>query len=346
MAEHGLGALLVSNPTDVRYLTGFTGEDSWLVVGVRQVWLICDARFDQEVDRSCGFVKKVLRDGPIVDALAGVVGDAKLDEIGFQADHLTVAARQTLGEKLGEGVLKPTRDWLVDQRSIKDADELRSIRRSIALLEQAYTQTLDQLRPGLSESEVVALLEYNMRWIGADGVGFATIVAIGANAAYPHHRPGRTRVKANTPILIDCGARADGYCSDMTRVVAMGGMSQKLREVYRIVREAQRAAIDAISPGRAMQEVDAAARTVIEQAGYGEYFAHGTGHGIGLDIHEKPVIGRRSKGHLAPGQVVTVEPGIYLPGVGGVRIEDDVLVTGKGHRKLTTLPSDAESAII
>ncbi len=346
MADADIDALLVTGRNDVRYLTDFPGEDTWALVEPRKLTLISDARFDQEIDQSCPFVKKVLREGPMADALAALVGDSKLKTLGFQAELLSVEQHRKLDDKLKGAKLAATTDWLIEQRSVKDEVELRHIRRAIALMEQALTQTLDQIRPGMSEAEVVALLEYNMRWIGAQGVAFATIVAMGPNGALPHHLPGRTRVKANTPILIDCGAVAGGYCSDMTRVVTMGGFSQKLTEVYHVVRDAQLQAIDAIAPGKAMKDIDAIARRHIEQAGYGEYFGHGLGHGIGLDIHEKPVLSKRAQGELRPGQVVTVEPGVYLPGVGGIRIEDDVLVTDKGHRKLTTLPSDMESAII
>jgi Xaa-Pro aminopeptidase len=198
----------------------------------------------------------------------------------------------------------------------------------------------------MSESEVVALLEYNMRWIGGEGVSFPTIVAVGPNGSLPHAVPGRTRLKAGKPILIDCGCRADGYCSDLTRVVSIGQMPRKIEEIYNVVLEAQQAAIDAIEPGKSLQEIDAVARDIITDAGYGEQFGHSLGHGIGLEIHEQPTLSKRSEGELVAGHVVTVEPGIYLPGVGGVRIEDDVLVTEKGRRVLSSLPKDLESAII
>lgn len=346
MAEASVPALLIGHPPDVRYLTDLAIEDSWLIVTDTDIWVITDSRFEQDAARNCPAARLVIRKGSAGDALASACGDAKVKELAFQAEHVTVAQHETLSEKL-EGVrLTPTRQWLIEMRSVKDATELRMIRRALALQEQAFHQLMDQIRPGMSESEVATLLEYNMRWIGADGVSFPTIVAIGANGSYPHHRPGKTRVKANTPILIDCGAVAGGYCSDLTRVVAINGFSQKLTEVYNIVREAQLAGIEAIAPGKPLKDVDAAARQVIEDAGYGDYFGHGLGHGIGLEIHESPTLSHRSEGALREGQVVTVEPGVYLPGVGGIRIEDDVLVTAKGHRKLSTLPTDLESAII
>lgn len=350
LAGQSWPAMLVSHAPDVRYLTDLDLEDSWLLVTEREVWVLTDPRFAQTVEETRPQARAVVRRGPMADALASAVGEAGVKELAFQADALTVAQHEALRGKLKEAqvgaTLKPTRGWLLELRSVKDAHELRLIRRALALQEQAFQQLMNQVRPGMSEAEVATLLEYNMRWIGADGVSFPTIVAIGANGSLPHHRPGKTRVKANTPILIDCGARAGGYCSDLTRVVSLTGFSQKLTEVYHVVLEAQRAGIEAIAPGKPLKEVDAAARKVIEDAGYGERFAHGLGHGIGLEIHEQPTLSSRSEGELKEGQVVTVEPGVYLPGVGGIRIEDDVLVTARGHRKLSTLPTDFESTII
>jgi Xaa-Pro aminopeptidase len=344
--EADADAMLITHAPDIRYLTDFPGHDSWLVVSARTVMLISDFRFSEQIDNARPFVRKVIRTGPMAEALAEAIGDLSVKTLAFQAEHMTVHARGKLGDKLKGITLKPTSDWLITQRAVKDKTELRQIRRALALQEQAYAQTLDQIRPGMSESELVTLIEYNMRWIGGEGPSFNTIVAIGSNGSLPHHEPGRTRVKANTPILIDFGTKANGYCSDLTRVVTMGGFSQKITDMYRIVAEAQQAAIDAIAPGKTGVEIDRVARTIIEDAGYGDHFGHGLGHGIGLEIHERPVLSTRSTDTLEDGHVVTVEPGIYLPGIGGVRIEDDVLVTARGHRKLSTLPTAMESVVI
>ncbi len=344
--EAELDGFLATHPADVRYLCDFPGEDSWALVTSRQVYLLSDRRFDEQIDQSCPFVKKVLRTGPMSDALANTLSDLKIKTLGIQSEHMTVFTQRKLSSKLKDIKLKPTDSWLLEHRAVKDDMELRQIRRALAVQEQAWHQTLDQIRPGMSEAELVAMLEYNMRWIGGEGVSFPTIVAIGPNSSLPHHIVGRTRVKATTPILIDFSAMAGGYTGDLTRVVAIGGLSKKLIEVYHVVLEAQRAGIDAIGPGAKLKDVDAAARQVINDAGYGDQFGHGLGHGIGLDVHEQPTLSPRSRGELVEGNVVTVEPGVYLPGVGGVRIEDDVLVTNTGHRKLSTLPSSLESAII
>jgi Xaa-Pro aminopeptidase len=237
-------------------------------------------------------------------------------------------------------------DGLLDQRAVKQPMEISAIRQALKIQRQAFRRTLDQLRPGQTENQVAAFLEYQMRLLGADGASFPTIAAADANAALPHAIPGPRKLRRGGILLIDWGARFRGYCGDLTRVVALGKMPPKLREVYKVVLDAQLAAIDAVGPGKRLKDIDAVARCMIEKAGYGEYFGHGLGHGIGLDIHEQPVLSRRAKGELRPGHVVTVEPGIYLPGVGGVRIEDDVLVTARGRQVLSDLPKSLESAII
>lgn len=215
--------------------------------------------------------------------------------------------------------------------------------------EQAYRETLAWLREEgrPREVEVAAYLEYRMRMLGADGASFPTIVAVDANAALPHAIPGRRRVKDKGIVLIDWGARVGGYCGDLTRVVGLGGMSRKMCEVYGVVLEAQLAGIEAVGPGVKLKDVDAKARKVIERAGYGKHFGHGLGHGLGLDVHESPSVSARAgEATLEAGMVVTIEPGVYLPGVGGVRIEDDVLVTAGGHRVLSDLPKSVDDAII
>ncbi len=185
-----------------------------------------------------------------------------------------------------------------------------------------------------------------MRSLGADGTSFPSIVAFGANASLPHAIPGQRKAKAGEVLLFDWGSRYGGYCSDLTRVVAIGKMPARMREVYQVVLDAQMAAINAIAPGKTLKEIDAVARNLIIKAGYGKQFGHSLGHGLGLNVHEQPNLSPRAEGVLEPGQVVTVEPGIYLPGLGGVRIEDDILVTPKGHEVLSDLPKDLESAII
>ncbi len=341
-------ALLVTNPRDVRYLTDFIGDDSWALVRrySNRVVVVTDFRFQEQVEREAPHVSVVIRKGPFADVLAKRAPKWGLDGIALQAAYMTLATRKTLGKKLRGLKLVPVDDGLLEQRAVKDEQEIKRIRRAARCQQEAFSVVLKQLKPGQTEQQVAARLEMHMRDLGADGASFDSIVAVGANASLPHAVPGRARVRQGQIVLFDWGARWEGYCSDLTRVVAIGRMPTRIRDIYRIVLEAQLAAIDAIAPGKSVKDVDAVARDIIKKAGHGRRFGHGLGHGIGLDIHEAPTLSYRSEGELRPGHVVTVEPGIYLPGAGGVRIEDDVLVTQRGHRVLSDLPKDLDSAII
>jgi len=237
-------------------------------------------------------------------------------------------------------------DGLLMQRAVKTPEEVSLIRKALAIQQEAFKRTCRFIKPGRSEVEVAAYLEYEMRKLGADGPSFNTIIAADANASLPHAIPGKKKIRKGGIVLIDWGAKYGGYCSDLTRVVGVGAMSRKMREVYQVVLDAQMAAIDAIAPGKKLADIDKVARDIITRAGYGKAFGHSLGHGIGLDIHEQPTLASRSVGELQPGHIVTVEPGIYLPGVGGVRIEDDVLVTPRGGQVLSSLPKSLESAMI
>ncbi len=348
LEEADCPALLVVNPRDIRYLTGFIGDDSWAVVAARssQIYVLSDFRFQEQIPQQAPHVSPIIRKGPIEDELVKLFKRLKLSRIGLQASHTTIAQRKKLAKALGASKLKDLDDGILEQRAIKDADEIRLIRRAGALQQEALRQVSGQLHPGQTEFEIAALLEFHIRRLGADGVSFPSIVAVDANAALPHAIPGRAKLKSGSMVLIDWGARLEGYCADMTRVLALDKMKPKVQELYKVCLAAQEAAIAKVKPGVPMVEVDKAARDVIAKAGYGDYFGHGLGHGLGLDVHEKPTLSPRSEGELEPGHVVTIEPGIYLPGVGGVRIEDDVLVTPRGRQVLTDLPKDLESAII
>lgn len=346
----GHDALLITNPVDTRYLTGFVGDDSWTLISSSrpgQPTLFSDSRFEQQIKIEAPHVKAVMRKKSLSDELEKLANRRNLRQIAVQKGYLTLGQYDAIGKKIGKRRLRPWDDGLLAQRAIKTDDEVKLIRKAGRIQQQAFTEMLEFVRPGQREAEVAAFLEYRMRTLGADGTSFPSIVAADANAALPHAIPGSRKLKNGGIILIDWGAKYRGYCSDMTRVIALGTMKPRLREIYQIVLASQLAGIDAVRPGAKFTDVDAAARGVIEDAGYGEQFGHGLGHGIGLDIHEAPRLSPLAgDGVLMPGHVVTVEPGIYLPGVGGVRIEDDVLVTARGKRVLTDLPKNLASAII
>lgn len=341
-------ALLVTNPPDIRYLTGFTGDDSWLLVRQKAatVHVLSDFRFEQQIQRSAPHVVTVMRKRTLAEALASLCRRLRVGRVGLQADYVTLAQRRALVKRLGARSLVTVDDGLLDQRAVKGPQEVSAISRAIRIQEQAFRKTLVYIRPGRTEIQIAAHLEYQMRQLGSEGPSFPTVVAVGSNASLPHAVPSPRKVRDRSLVLIDWGATFKGYCGDLTRTIAVGRMSSKMRRVYALVLEAQRAAIDAITPGKTLAEIDKVARNIIEAAGYGPQFGHSLGHGIGLSVHEQPVLSKRAKGVLEPGHVVTVEPGIYLPGSLGVRIEDDVLVTDRGRRVLSKLPTDLRSAII
>jgi len=341
-------ALLLTNPNDIRYLTGFSGEDSWALVPQQgqRVTILSDFRFQQQMEREAPHARAIIRKKGLPDEFQAELKRRRIERVGLQPGHVTLTVRKAIVRKLGARAIAEVDDGLLQQRSVKDRPEINTIRRALSIQQQAFSETAEVIEPGMSEIEVAAELEYRMRRLGAEGTSFPTIVATDANGALPHYQPAKKKLKEGSTLLIDWGARYQGYCSDLTRMLALGRMKRRIREIYQIVHQAQAAAIDALAPGRTHQEVDAAARQVIHRAGYGKQFGHGLGHGIGLDVHEQPALSPRSEGWLEAGQVVTIEPGIYLPGVGGVRIEDDVEVTARGGRVLSDLPKDLSSAII
>lgn len=344
----GADALLITNFRDIRYLTGFVGDDSWALVPARsgRLVVISDFRFQEQIQREAPHVTALMRKWTLTETLAKLVERRGYTKIALQAEHVSLAQRKALVNKLGAGRLIAVDDGLIQQRSIKDSKEIAAIGRAIRVTEEAYRRTCPFIKPGVAERDLAAHLEFEMRRLGADGSAFPSIVAADANASLPHAIPGQRKIRAGGTVLFDWGAVVDGYCGDLTRVVALGAFKPAIRDIYQIVLAAQRAAIEAIGPGRQLKDVDQVARDLITKAGYGDRFGHGLGHGLGLEVHEQPMFSWRSKGNLEAGHVLTVEPGIYLPGLGGVRIEDDVLVTADGHRVLSRLPTDLESAII
>jgi len=344
-----LHALLVSRDDDVRYLTGFTGEGAYLVVASGWTCLITDALYAESAGKQCRDIEIHIRVRGLAAAVAKVIRGRRIRRLGVQAEHVTLAARQALARSIGEKRIGSTLRMVGRLRQIKDEFEIQAIRKAIRIAEKAFRALIASgavALVGRREWEVAAELEYLMRMGGADAPAFETIVAAGAHGSVPHYRPAGGKIRRGQAVLIDFGARAGGYCSDLTRVLFVDRIPRKLKQAYQTVRRAQQAAIAAIRPGVACKTIDAAAREVIAADGYGERFVHGLGHGIGRAVHEGPGLGKSAPGRLRMGMVVTVEPGIYLPGVGGIRIEDDMLVTANGRQRLSTLPTAAETMVL
>lgn len=344
-----VAAFLVSKPQDVTYLTGFSGEDSILLTAPRWACLVTDGRYSEQAAVECTDLEIHIRKGPLLDAVADILKKRKVRSLAIQGGHMTVDARSSLASKLPSRRIREVREVVSALRIVKDAEEIKTIRKAIRVAERAFKMLLAGGAKGFvgrSERAIAALLDYNMRLEGAEEPAFETIVAAGKHGSLPHYRPGASVIRFGQAVLIDWGARVKGYCSDLTRVVFVGRIPPKIAAVYDIVLRGQRAGIAAIRPGVAGGSVDRSARAVIDRAGYGREFVHGLGHGIGLEIHEGPTLGQSAGGRLRSGMVVTVEPGIYIPGVGGVRIEDDVLVVPGGRRRLSTLPHSASAMVV
>ena len=343
--ETGADSLLVTNEVNVRYLTGFTGDSSYLLLTRDHTILLSDTRYEQQLAAECPDVELEIRSAPttMLDLIERVVSRCAVNAIAFEASSMTVGLHESLRGAV-QASLAPTRSLVETLRSIKDESELQLIRTSIEVAERVMRGLMPDLRASQTEAEVAAEIEYRIRMEGGEGCAFAPIVAAGPHAALPHAHPRTVPIGDAALLLLDWGAVWKGYRSDLTRVLATDRITPELEAVYGVVLHAQAAAIDAVRPGVTLGEVDAAAREVIANAGYGDRFGHGLGHGFGLEIHEHPRLAPRQTEPLQAGMVITIEPGIYLPGVGGVRIEDDVLVTADGSQTLTAFPKQfAES---
>lgn len=341
-------ALLVTGGANVTYLTGFTGDDSFLLLWRDGELLLTDPRYTVQVQEECPDLEILARSPSesIVCSLAKALRSARVARLAIEAETMSVGLQGRIAEKLPKLQMIPTTGLVERFRQIKDRYEIGQIRQAVRYAEKAFLAMRALLRPELSEKQVADLLDYQLRLFGAVREGFPSIVASGPRAALPHARPGGRRVGEDSILLVDWGANGGQYLSDLTRVLVTGTIPPKLRRMYAVVLKAQQRAIAAIRPGARAAEVDKIARRVISDAGFGRYFGHGLGHGIGLEIHEAPRLAAQSDGVLKPGMVVTVEPGIYVPGFGGVRLEDDVLVTRDGHRVLSSLPKELDAMVI
>jgi len=334
IAQHSLDALLVTHLPNIRYLCGFTGSNAALLVSARSSVLVTDGRYTTQARDEVEAARVVIaKGGLLADTVKHVRSRTAL---GFEADHMTVATQSTFKKLLPQVVrLKPANGLVERLRCIKDAEEIAHLRRAVALGSSLFDHALKAIAPGVSEAEVAGAIEYAARRAGADGMSFETIVAAGKRSALPHGRATAARLPRRGFVVLDFGVILGGYCSDMTRTVHLGKPGARARALYGAVREAQQAASQAVRPGVTTGEVDAAARRVLQRAGLGRWFTHSTGHGVGLEIHEAPRVARSQAEELRPGMVITIEPGVYLPGEGGVRIEDMVLVTERGVEVLT-----------
>jgi Xaa-Pro aminopeptidase len=335
LAERKLDALLVAFSPNLRYLSGFTGSNGNLLLTRERSILFTDPRYQIQSAQETTCKIRIVK-GPLAVAVNAAIGKLGLRRIGYEPARMTCDLLESLKAKLPmKASLEPALGWIEELRMVKSAAEIERIRRSVVTNSLAFERTVARVKAGMKESDLAAELEYRMRRLGAEKASFETIVAGGARSAWPHAQPTAARLKAGDLVVVDMGAIQEGYASDMTRMLFMGTPGAKVKRTYRAVLEAQLAAIDAVRPGVSAARVDGAARIVLKAHGLDRAFVHSTGHGLGLEIHEPPRIGRRDKTKLQAGMAITIEPGVYLEGFGGIRIEDTVVVTEKGCDVLT-----------
>jgi len=340
LTELKVDALLVSSPANVRYLTGYAGSNGLLLLTKTEAHFFTDPRYAIEASEKISCKVHIEKKALLIGASA-VIKRKRLKKIGFESSWLRFEDYSKLKEELTLGVvLHPIGRVIEEQRMVKSPSEIALIRRSVITNSAAYEKTIRRVHAGAREMDIAAELDYQMRALGAEKAAFETIVASGTRTALPHAHPTAHRLGENELLLIDMGACQEGYASDMTRVAHTGTPSKRILKIYKAVLEAQLASVASVKAGVTTGEVDAAARNVLKRHELDRAFVHSTGHGLGLEIHEPPRIARKDKTMLRAGMAITIEPGAYIDGVGGIRIEDTVLVTENGCEMLTQTPKD------
>jgi Xaa-Pro aminopeptidase len=344
-AERKLDGLVLTLGPNLRYLTGFTGSNGLLLLPASgDATLFTDPRYRIQAAQEVSCDVEICT-GPIVPQLAAAADAARLRRLGYDPGHVTCREFEALRAAVSAKVaLQPVSGWIESLRMVKSEAEIGQIRRSVETNSAAFEQAVRRVRVGMREADLAAELEYRMRREGAEKPAFETIVAGGERSALPHAQPTTARLKAGELVVVDMGAMQDGYASDMTRMLHLGSPSAKARKLYKAVLRAQLAALDAVRPGVTAMHVDRAARSVLKAEGLDKLFVHSTGHGLGLEIHEPPRLGKKEKLRLQVGMAITIEPGVYLEGYGGIRIEDTVVVTRTGCEILT--PTAKELRVI
>jgi Xaa-Pro aminopeptidase len=337
-----LDGLLVTSAANVRYLSGFSGSSALLFITQRETLLITDFRYQTQAAEEAGDLARIVIEPQSLwtGLWQNLAQAAQLETVGFESAHLVHRDFQRLLEAGARFQWRPTLDLVEALRERKDENEVAQIREAVVTAERALELTMAQVKAGVTELEIAGILESALRQCGSDGFPFPSIVASGPNAALPHARPTSRRVVAGDFLLLDFGARVGGYCSDITRTFVVGRATAEQREVYEVVRMANERAAGSVRPGMSGRDADGIARGYIQDRGFGELFGHSLGHGIGLEVHEAPRLAKTAEGPLVEGAVVTVEPGIYRPGWGGVRIEDDVHLGAGGTQVLTSFPRE------
>ncbi|MDI3480597.1 MAG: Xaa-Pro aminopeptidase [Tepidanaerobacteraceae bacterium] len=339
-----LDGILLVKDSNIRYISGFTGSESYVVVSKRGKAFITDSRYTEQAEQECPGFEVVRWRSPfpeLEETIKKVCERFGIKRLGFEKDVVTYERYEKFRDGFGDDIeLVPTSGLVEELRYVKDSSEIECIRKAAQIADSAFEELLKSIKPGITEKDIEIELQYLIKKKGATDIGFPTIVASGARGSLPHAVPSDRRIECGDFITIDFGALYNGYRSDCTRTFAVGRADERQRYIYNIVKRAQQIGIESLRPRVCGKEPDKNARSIIEEAGFGENFGHGLGHGVGLEIHEQPFMSSKCDKIIQPGNVVTVEPGIYIPGWGGVRIEDTVLVTENGPEILTKITKD------
>lgn len=340
LEENGLEALLIASPHNRRYISGFTGSAGFVVITSGDNYFLTDFRYREQAAKQVQGFQIVEHGTSPIDDIRDILEKAGIGSLGFEQEHVSYGEYLQWGKTLKAIGLKPAAGLVEKLRMIKDEAELQVMQEAADLADSTFKHILGVLAPGIRESDIALEMEVYMRSHGATSSSFDTIVASGERSALPHGVASDRIIGTNEFVKLDFGAYYNGYCSDLTRTVVIGQPSDKHKEIYNIVLEAQLHALANIRPGMTGMEADALCRDIITKYGYGDNFGHSTGHGLGMEVHEAPRLSRLSDTILTPGMTVTVEPGIYVPGFGGVRIEDDIVITESGIKILTSSPKE------
>ncbi|MFU8795378.1 MAG: M24 family metallopeptidase [Dethiobacteria bacterium] len=334
IAEHNLDAMLIVNPENRYYLSGFTGTSGALLINLNKAYLLTDFRYAVQAKEQAADYEIILFRDHYYEAINDLISSEGWEKIGIESRHLSCHNLDILKEKLPAQLIQ-VEESVEKLRRVKSTDEIEQLREGAKKLDLAYKWLLEEIKPGRIERELAVELEIFLLRQGAERTSFTFIVASGLRGSMPHGVASEKAIGQGELVTIDFGSVFNKYATDMTRTVAIGAVDERLKEIYDIVRHAQEKGFQSIKPGITAKDADSAARVIIEEAGYGEFFGHGLGHGIGLETHEQPALNKKNEAVLEPGMVITVEPGIYIPDFGGVRIEDMVLVTETGAERLT-----------
>jgi len=340
LENHGLDGALIYSDTNRNYLTGFTGNESYIIVTNSKQLFITDSRYTEQAKIEVPDFEILEYKTNIAEFIAQTVEDLGIKYLGFEDNFMSFKFYNTLKNKLKNCSLVSMNEIIENLRQIKDAQEIENIERAAHITDEAFKHILSFIKPGITEISIALELEFFMRSKGASAISFPIICASGVRSSLPHGIATKKVVETGDILTLDFGCVYNGYCSDMTRTVIIGKGDQKQKEIYNIVLNANKIALDHIKSGVTGEELDSVARNIIENSGYGTYFGHGLGHGVGMDIHELPHVSKKGVDPLKAGMIITDEPGIYIPGFGGVRIEDLVLVTEDGYRVLSSSPKE------